>query len=526
MATADPQRLVDGGRFPVNPRIAALVAAVAGLAVLFWEAAGNLWFRWGQQQELSHSYFIPVISLWLVWLNRQTVMKSLGGPSWAGIAIIGAALLLLLLGQLTSIFLFQHLGLVVAVAGLVAAFGGLSLLRTVAAPVAFLFFAVPPPYWVITVLSFNFQQMSSILGVAMVELMGIPVHLSGNVIDLGDYRLQVAEACSGLRYLFPFLSLGVMAAYMYRGPLWQRAFIVAATFPITIVMNSLRIAVTAALVQAYGTDHAEGALHFFEGWVVFLFCLVALFGVIALLARTAKPRVNPLDALTTPDLPVTMPRPSRLTLAPMAAGAFALIAAGYGLSQVATVESLITPERRDFDGILAEFGDDWSKEIRPIDPTVAEVLGADDTIVVNLQSPEGAFYNLYMAYLDAQRDGRSWHSPRQCIPGGGWKIAKHTIQKTTTADGQPFSYNRMIIENSDNRQLVYYWYDQRGRKVANEFVMKFWLIVDAVTRKRSDGAMVRLITPITDEMTIEEGDATLQSMQTRLQTFLPAYVPN
>jgi exosortase D (VPLPA-CTERM-specific) len=329
-----------------------------------------------------------------------------------------------------------------------------------------------------------------------------------------------------LRYLFPFLSLGVMAAYMYRGPLWQRAFIVAATVPITIVMNSLRIAVTAALVQAYGTDHAEGALHFFEGWVVFLFCLVALFGVIALLARTATPRVNPLDALTTPDLPVTMPRPSRLTLAPMAAGAFALIAAGYGLSQVATVESLITPERRDFDGILAEFGDDWSKEIRPIDPTVAEVLGADDTIVVNLQSPEGAFYNLYMAYLDAQRDGRSWHSPRQCIPGGGWKIAKHTIQKTTTADGQPFSYNRMIIENSDNRQLVYYWYDQRGRKVANEFVMKFWLIVDAVTRKRSDGAMVRLITPITDELTIEEGDATLQSMQTRLQTFLPAYVPN
>lgn len=526
MATADSGRIADRRRFPVDPRLAAIVAACAGLAVLFWEAAGNLWFRWGQQQELSHSYFIPLISLWLVWLNRETVLKSLGGPSWAGIGIIGAALALLLLGQLTSIFLFQHLGLVVAVAGLVAAFGGLSLLRTVAAPIAFLFFAVPPPYWVITVLSFNFQQMSSVLGVAMVELMGIPVHLSGNVIDLGDYRLQVAEACSGLRYLFPFLSLGVMAAYMYRGPLWQRLFIVAATVPITIVMNSLRIAVTAALVQAYGTDHAEGALHFFEGWVVFLFCLIALFGVIAVLARTAKPRVNPLDALTTPDLPVTAPRKSSLPLAPVAAASLALIAGGYGLSQVATVESLITPERRDFDGILAEFDDSWTKEVRPIDPTVAEVLGADDTIVVNLRSPDGEFYNLYMAYLDAQRDGRSWHSPRQCIPGGGWKIARHTIEKAKAVDGRAFSYNRMIIENRDNRQLVYYWYDQRGRKVANEFIMKFWLIVDAVTRKRSDGAMVRLITPITDDMTIEEGDAKLQAMQTRLQAFLPAYVPN
>jgi exosortase D (VPLPA-CTERM-specific) len=526
MATADSEGVAGRGRFQVSPRLAALGAAVAGLVVLFWEAAGNLWFRWGQQQELSHSYFIPLISLYLVWLNRETVKKSIGEPSLAGVAIIGAAVVLLLLGQLTSIFLFQHLGMVIAIAGLVAGFGGLSLLRTVAAPVAFLFFAVPPPYWVITVLSFNFQQISSVLGVFMVELMGIPVLLSGNVIDLGDYRLQVAEACSGLRYLFPFLSLGVMAAYMYRGPLWQRLAIVAATIPITIFMNSFRIAVTAALVQAYGTKHAEGALHFFEGWVVFLFCLAALFGIIAIFARTAKPRINPLDALTTPDLPLTAPRATKTGVVPVAAGALALVAVGFGLSRAATVDSLVIPERRDFDGVLAEFDDGWSKEVRPIDPSVAEVLGADDTIVVNLGSPEGTVYNLYMAYLDAQRDGRSWHSPRQCIPGGGWKITSHTIEKTKTSAGAPFTYNRMIIEHRDNKQLVYYWYDQRGRKVANEFVMKFWLIVDAVTRKRSDGAMVRLITPITDTMTAEDGDARLQAMQARLQTFLPAYVPD
>jgi EpsI family protein len=196
------------------------------------------------------------------------------------------------------------------------------------------------------------------------------------------------------------------------------------------------------------------------------------------------------------------------------------------MSQAATVKSLVIPERQDFDGVLAEFDDSWTKDVRPIDPTVAEVLGADDTIVVNLSSPAGDVFNLYMAYLDAQRDGRSWHSPRQCIPGGGWKIARHTIEKTTTATGEPFAYNRMIIENSDSKQLVYYWYDQRGRKVANEFVMKFWLIVDAVTRKRSDGAMVRLITPVLDSMTVGEADAKLQGMQSRLQTFLPAYVPD
>ena len=505
--------------------LVAFAAATALLVVLFWDAAINLWKRWGQQQELSHSYFIPVISAYLIWINRDTVRKSIGEPSFFGVVILGAALLLLLLGQLTSIFLFQHLGIVTAIAGMVAAFGGRSLLRTTAAPVAFLYFAAPPPYWVITVLSWKFQQMSSVLGVAMVDLMGIPVHLSGNIIDLGDYKLQVAEACSGLRYLFPFLSLGVMAAYMYRGRLWQRALIVAATVPITIAMNSLRIAATAAMVQAYGVEQAEGALHFFEGWVVFLFCLAALFGVIAVLARLSRPRVNPLDALTTPDLPLTRPKLTGQSRSTVFAAAAALAVVTIGASHIVTDETLIIPERKMFAGVPSEF-DGWRSDVQPIDPSVAEVLGADDSIVVNLRSPEGAAYNLYFAYLDAQRDGRSWHSPRQCIPGGGWKITSQKVVNTTTRKGGKFSYNRLIIQNGDNRQLVYYWYDQRGRKIANEFVMKAWLIVDAVARKRSDGAMIRLLTPISEGMTIGDADERLQSMIVRVEEFLPAYVPD
>jgi len=505
-------------------RLIALGATMILLGVLFRDALANLWHRWGQQQELSHSYFIPLLSLHLIWINRDTVTKSIGGASIAGVAILAAGLGSLLLGQLTSIYLFQHIGIVIAIAGLVAGFGGLSLLRTTAAPAAFLFFAVPPPYWMITVLSWKFQQMSSWLGVAMIELMGIPVHLTGNIIDLGDYKLQVAEACSGLRYLFPFLSLGVIAAYMYRGRLWQRALIIASTVPITILMNSVRIAATGAMVQAYGVEHAEGALHFFEGWVVFLFCLAALFAVIAVLARVSQPRVNPLAALTTPDLPLTAPRTPHKSGAPIFAGLAAATLLAIGASQIVTAAALIVPDREDFDGVSAEF-DGWTQKIRPIDPTVAEVLGADDSIVIDLRSPEGEDFNLYFAYLDAQRDGRSWHSPRQCMPGGGWEIVRHDVISTRSGAGKPFRYNRLIIENGDNRQLVYYWYDQRGRKIANEFVMKFWLIIDAVTRKRSDGAMVRLITPVPTDTSLDEADARLQSMVARVETFLPAYVP-
>ena len=92
--------------------------------------------------------------------------------------------------------------------------------------------------------------------------------------------------------------------------------------------------------------------------------------------------------------------------------------------------------------------------------------------------------------------------------------------------GRVVNYNRLLIANRNHLQLVYYWYDQRGRSLANEFVMKFWLIVDAVTRKRSDGAMVRLIVPIEDGGSIDAADQELVQMMQRMDGFLPKYVPN
>jgi exosortase D (VPLPA-CTERM-specific) len=507
------------------PWMAAAAAAVLATLAIYWAAFGDLLERWGAQQELSHSYFIPLISLWLVWTNRESVAASVGKPSLAGPAIFLAALLLALLGRVTESFLFQQIGVVLAIAGFVAAFGGLSLLRATAAPIAFLFFAAPPPFMLITILSWKFQEWSSVLGVSMLQLMDVPVFLTGNIIDLGDYKLQVAEACSGLRYLFPFVSLGVMTAYIYRGPLWHKAAIVAATVPITILMNSFRIAVTGGLVQAYGTSHAEGALHFFEGWVVFVLCLVALLGVVAGLGLLQRPRVSAFAALGSPDLPRIAPSAGRLERLPVFAIMAALGGATLLAARAASVEALIVPERASFGGVPAEFPG-WRHQVRELTPDVAEVIGADDTIVVDFVSPEGEYLNLYAAYLEARRDGRSWHSPRQCIPGGGWEIRSHDVVDGGTFNGAPFRYNRLLIENRGARQLVYYWYPQRGRHIANEFMMRFMLTVDAVSRRRSDGAMVRLLTDVRAGESVESAEARLQAALDRVEGFLPKYVPN
>ena len=96
------------------------------------------------------------------------------------------------------------------------------------------------------------------------------------MIDLGTYQLQVVEARSGLRYLFPLMSFGFLIAYIYRGPVWQKLIIFLSTIPITVLMNSFRIGVIGVTVEYFGIAAAEGFLHDFEGWIIFMTCLGVL----------------------------------------------------------------------------------------------------------------------------------------------------------------------------------------------------------------------------------------------------------
>ncbi len=134
------------------------------------------------------------------------------------------------------------------------------------------------------------QHVSSRIGTAIISALGIPVYLDGNIIDLGTYKLQVAEACSGLNYLFPLLSFGFLVAVIYRGPIWHKVVLFLSAVPITIAMNCLRIAMVGVLVDRYGTEQAEGFLHLFEGWVIFVACLGLLLLEALLLQRLSTIR--------------------------------------------------------------------------------------------------------------------------------------------------------------------------------------------------------------------------------------------
>ena len=510
-----------------SPLALMMAALAAAFGFAFFNGIENLFKRWGEQQELSHGYFLPVIAGWMLWSRRDAIVASLGKPNLIGLAGVAAATVILILTELTvtSLMIFQHFAMILLFASMALTLGGRNVFWISLLPVAYLIFMVPPPYWAITVLSQQFQFWSSQLGAWLIGLFGIPVFLSGNVIDLGDYQLQVAEACSGLRYLFPFLSLGFLAAYLFNAPLWQRVIVFLSTIPITIIMNSFRIALTGVLVEKWGSAQAEGLLHFFEGWVVFVLCMLLLFGVIALLARFSGHR----DVLDRMELPAIAARPSaekwnQKTFNQYAAAAIVMLVGAGLFIQFGTSNTLKVPARTQLAALPADFAG-WRNRPQQIDSSVIEVLGADDYILTDMTSPDAEMFNLYVTYLNMQRHGHSWHSPRQCIPGGGWQIVQHDIVPTETAAGERYFYNRIIIENRGSRQLLYYWYDQRGRRTANEFVMKALVVVDAISMRRTDGAMIRIMTPIARQESVGEADTRLLGFMRELEPKLPAYIP-
>lgn len=506
-----------------------LIGLIAVVLVMFHEGITQLLLVWEHKEEYSYGYIIPFITAFLIWQRKDRLERLVFPGSWAGVILVGIGLGLFVLGDLAGLYLLVQYALLLVLAGLAWALTGARGFRLVVVPLALLAFMIPLPQFFLTEISTRLQLLSSQLGVAFIRLFGISVFLEGNVIDLGVMKLQVVEACAGLRYLFPLMTLGFIAAYFFSGAFWKKAVIFLSTIPITVLMNSLRIGAIGVTVEYWGRGMAEGFLHDFEGWAVFMACTAVLVGEMWLLARIGSERrplreVFGLDfpALTPKEAPVqarAWPRPF------VAAAVLAVVAAGLSLGLPKRVDA--TPARQDFQAFPLTVGD-WQGKREQIEQVYLDELRLDDYLLADYVSSDKLPINLYVAYYASQRKGQAAHSPRTCIPGGGWKITSLTqypVPNVTTAAG-PLVVNRTVIEMGETKQLVYYWFEERGRHLTNEYLVKWYIFWDALTRNRTDGALIRLTIPVPPGMDLTEADKRLGEFARTVNPLLSKYVPD
>jgi EpsI family protein len=182
-------------------------------------------------------------------------------------------------------------------------------------------------------------------------------------------------------------------------------------------------------------------------------------------------------------------------------------------------------ERKELKAFPKQVGE-WAQTggDEKFDNETMAVLRASDYLLRNYRSPDGRTMNFYVGYYASQRDGATYHSPLNCLPGSGWTM-KEPGKITISPEGrEPFVANRYLIQNGDHKELLIYWYQGRGRSTASEYWGKVYTVIDSVRLRRSDAAMVRIITPVQgpdDDALVAAGQLAAQ-----ISTILPEFIPD
>ncbi len=498
---------------------------------IYWIGFVSLGQSW-LTAEYSYGPLIPLISTYLLLRELRLAPTAPAGTAAdrrPGIALILFALVFGIFGNLVRIPDVVTYAFILWVAGVVLVGFGWEQGRKHQLPVLHLIFMLPLPQFVFWKITIMLQLISSELGVWFISLMGIPVFLEGNIIDLGVYKLQVAEACSGLRYLFPILSFSYLTGILYRGPFWHKVVLFVAAAPLTIFMNSFRIGVIGVMVNSYGIAHAEGFLHIFEGWVIFGMCIALLF-VLALALQRLTPNPLPLSEVLDLDTQGFGHEARRFMGISPSRG---LIAAAL-MTVAVTAAFVLVPGRTPVEVARDSFAQfpreisQWSGNAEVIDPATLQVLAASDYVNITYSAAnEAAPVNFFSAWYQKQTEGSGIHSPAVCLPAGGWEVSAIEPVRITIPGSVygSFDANRAVIQKGVQKSLVYYWFEQRGQRMTNDYKVKASVVLDSVTKGRSDGALVRFVTSIRPDETDEEAGARVQRFMEAMLPTLPRFIP-
>jgi exosortase len=253
-------------------------AILSGLVfILYAPVLRHLVEQWWTDPNYGHGFFIPLLSGYVLWRERGRWTKCEIKPSAFGFVVMLGAVSLLLLGSLGAELFISRFSLLVLLGGMILFLAGWKALGAVSFPLSYLVWMIPLPVIVFNQITFPLQLMASRMAAAGLEFAQVPVLRDGNVLVMSAYSLEVVEACSGIRSLTTLIALAVAYGYLAEPRRWMRYALACLMIPIALITNAIRILGAGMLAHRYGPAIAEGFLHAFSGWLIFVSALLLMF---------------------------------------------------------------------------------------------------------------------------------------------------------------------------------------------------------------------------------------------------------
>jgi exosortase len=247
----------------------------------------RLFRQWNSDPDMSHGFFVPLISAFIVWQRREELAALKTRTNWWGLVLVLYGTLQLYIATLGAELFLARTAFVITVFGIVLLLGGTLLLRKLFFPLFLLFFMVPIPSVLYNRVTFPLQLLASRLAGDALSVLGLPVLREGNILELPEQKLSVVEACSGIRSLLTLTFLSLVYGYFFERKAWIRVALFAATVPIAIIANASRVTLT-GMITEWRPELAEGFFHTAQGWVIFMVSLVILILLHQVLTRFAR----------------------------------------------------------------------------------------------------------------------------------------------------------------------------------------------------------------------------------------------
>jgi exosortase A len=447
VAAADAALPRDFGA-PMSWRAAWTAIALGFIALvgLFWGTASQMVSTWYNSDTFNHGFLILPICGYLVWIKRGALAGQAPTPTLWGLLLMLAAAFGWLLGEVASVFSVQQFALVIMVQALIVTVLGLRIAWLLVFPLFYMFFAVPFGEFLVPPL----QDLTAVFTVALLRLIEIPVFLDGIFISIPTGNFEVAEACSGVRFLIATLALGFLFAELTYVSRWRRAAFIGLSFIVPIVANGFRA--FGIVLIAYLTDNklAVGVDHIIYGWIFFAIVTVILLAI----GMTFRDGM-PADPLPDAD---AMRRAAAQRVAPrriLAAGMLGvLIAAGAQGYAVFLAQEVPAPLASPL--TAPQPGGGWRAVTVESPDWTPHYPGASARLMQSYEK-DGHVVSLFIAYYTHERPGAEMIGAANSVTGEGWTRAASGTA-LVSVDGEKVEAERSRLLRRPRGRIAYHWY--------------------------------------------------------------------